>query len=115
MKTIILQTWKRTRFAVLILGVAAFPALAADVSVGQSNQTFSTGALNIHVGDTVKFQNNDTVTHNITIKPATSDDDAEDLGLQKPGLGVSYKFPAKGAYRVVCSIHPRMKMTVNVQ
>ena len=53
------------------------------------------------------------MTHNITVK--SGDGDADDLGLQKPGNAVHYKFDTKGAYRVVCSIHPRMKMTVNVQ
>ena len=68
----------------------------------------------MHVGDTVKFNNVDTVTHNITIKGG-ADDDADDLGLQKPGQAVSHKFDAKGVYRVVCSIHPRMKMQITAQ
>jgi plastocyanin len=67
------------------------------------------------VGDTVRFENADTVTHNITVKGSSEDDDAEDLGLQKPGAAVAHKFTARGSYRVICSIHPRMKMTVNVQ
>ena len=98
--------------ALSVLAVA-MPALAADLSVSQSNQTFSSPNLAVHVGDKVVFHNNDTVTHNITVK--SGDGDADDLGLQKPGVAVNYKFEAAGAYRVVCSIHPRMKMTVNVQ
>lgn len=104
---------KINNIAALSVLAIALPAYAADLSVSQSNQTFSSATLNAHVGDKLTFQNNDTVTHNITVK--SGDGDADDLGLQKPGGAVHYKFDAKGAYRVVCSIHPRMKMTVNVQ
>ena len=98
-----------------LLGLAtlATVAFAADVPVSQKNQTFSTLALTVHAGDKVMFQNDDTVTHNITVKGA--DGDADDLGLQKPGGVVSYKFEAKGPYRIVCSIHPRMKMMVTAE
>jgi len=85
--------------------------MAADLSISQSNQTFSSSDLSVHVGDKVSFHNADSVTHNITVKSGSGD--ADDLGLQKPGGVVSYKFDTKGTYRVVCSIHPRMKMTVN--
>ena len=104
---------KLHRLLVLATLAYAVPALASDLSVSQSNQTFSSAVLTVHAGDKVSFHNNDTVTHNITIK--SGEGDADDLGLQKPGGVVSYKFDAKGVYRVVCSIHPRMKMTVTAQ
>ena len=91
----------------------AVPAMAADLSVSQSNQTFSSSVLTLKVGDKLSFHNGDTVTHNITVKSGSGD--ADDLGLQKPGGVVSYKFETKGAYRVVCSIHPRMKMMVTAE
>ena len=102
-------------FRLLALATLAYavPAMAADLSVSQSNQTFSSAVMTVHVGDKLSFHNADTVTHNITVKGA--DGDADDLGLQKPGGVVSYKFETKGAYRVVCSIHPRMKMMVTAE
>jgi plastocyanin len=109
------QGLKLAKYIMLSAALCAFPALAADVGVVQKNQTFSTSALSVHVGDTVRFENADTVTHNVTVKGASDDDDADDLGLQKPGVAVTHKFTAPGSYRVICSIHPRMKMTVNVQ
>ena len=105
---------KLIRYALIATCLTALPALAADLSITQKNQTFSSQAMTVHVGDTVHFQNDDTVNHNITVRGGP-DDDADDLGLQKPGAAVCYKFEAKGAYRVICSIHPRMKMTVTVQ
>jgi plastocyanin len=104
---------KMLSMACLGLAAIATVAFAADVPVVQKNQTFSTLALTVHAGDKVVFENDDTVTHNVTIRGA--DGDADDLGLQKPGLKLSYKFETKGVYRVVCSIHPRMKMTVTAQ
>ena len=99
----------------LAAGVICFavPALAADIAISQANQTFSSTTLNLHSGDKINFRNDDSVTHNITVK--TAEGEAEDLGLQKPGGAVFYQFHAKGSYRVVCSIHPRMKMVVIVQ
>lgn len=99
--------------ALAVLGIA-FPALASDLSVVQQNQAFSVSTLTVHVGDKLTFNNQDDVTHNITVKGG-ADGDVDDLGLQKPGKAVNYTFDAKGAYRVICSIHPKMKMTVNVQ
>ncbi len=106
---------KLVKYTLLFAALCAAPALAADVGVVQKNQTFSSGMLAVHVGDTVRFENADTVTHNVTVKGAGDDDDTDDLGLQKPGASVVHKFTAHGSYRVICSIHPRMKMTVNVQ
>lgn len=91
----------------------AVPAFAAEIAISQANQTFSSTTLTVHAGDKVNFRNDDSVTHNITVK--TTEGEAEDLGLQKPGGSVSYQFSAKGSYRVVCSIHPRMKMVVIAQ
>jgi plastocyanin len=109
------RIFKPVNYALLAVGVAAVPALAADITVTQKNLAFSTNALSVHVGDLVHFDNPDAVTHNITITGPGPDGDSEDLGLQKPGAPLSFRFAAKGRYRVVCSIHPRMKMTVNVQ
>jgi len=104
---------KLHRLIALAALACAVPALASDLSVTQSNQTFSSSVMTVHAGDKVSFHNSDTVTHNITVKSGSGD--ADDLGLQKPGGVVSYKFETKGAYRVVCSIHPRMKMTVTAE
>ncbi len=99
--------------AALALLALAVPAMAADLSITQKNQTFSQLQATVHVGEGINFLNEDDVTHNITIKGA--DGDSDDLGLQKPGVTMKYKFDAKGVYKVVCSIHPKMKMTVVAQ
>ncbi len=102
---------KLLKTGIIIVCLAAAPAMAADLSITQKNQTFSQPDVTVHVGDSLHFHNDDTVNHNITVRG----EDTDDLGLQKPGAMVSYKFDTKGSYRVICSIHPRMKMNVTVQ
>jgi plastocyanin len=98
-----------------IVGIVcwATPALAADFGVIQHGLVFNIKALAVHVGDRLNFHNADDVTHNITVRG--SGDDADDLGLQKAGTDVNYRFDTRGTYMVVCSIHPRMKLIVTVE
>jgi cytochrome c peroxidase len=101
--------------AAVALGVFA-PAAASWAAVqviGQHNLKFSQLKVAVRRGDTVTFSNNDDVTHNISVR-GSAGDDTEDLGLQKPGVQVSHRFDQAGVYSVVCSIHPRMRLTVDV-
>jgi cytochrome c peroxidase len=88
-------------------------AAAADAAVDQAGQKFSQPSLSIKAGDTVTFHNKDDVTHNINI--IDSDGIPEDQGLQKPGEDIVKKFVIPGHYSVRCQIHPRMKMSIDVQ
>jgi plastocyanin len=47
-------------------------ASAGDVSVTQKDKQFSSGSVTIKVGDTVRFLNDDDVTHNVVTKLASS-------------------------------------------
>jgi len=93
-----------------VLGVSV---RAATTTIEQSGQQFSEKSLSLGVGDSITFANHDDVTHNVNV--INDDDDAADLGLQKPGENLSYKFDKAGRFKVRCSIHPSMKMTVNVK
>lgn len=86
---------------------------AASVTIEQSGQLFSEKSLALNKGDAVTFSNKDDVSHNITV--VNDDDDTDDLGLQKPGQNLIYKFDKAGKFKVRCSIHPSMKMTVTVK
>ena len=96
--------------ALVVLGVSV---RAATTTVEQSGQQFSEKSLSLGVGDSITFANHDDVTHNVNV--INDDDDAADLGLQKPGENLSYKFDKAGRFKVRCSIHPSMKMSVNVK
>lgn len=106
------------RFKPMPLALAALAATAVSVraagpTVDQSGQQFSEKSLTLKVSDTVTFINQDNVTHNVSI--VDEDDDTTDLGLQKPGNTLVYKFDKAGRFKVRCSVHPGMKMSVTVK
>jgi len=86
---------------------------AGNLTVDQSGQQFSEKSVSLKPQDTLTFANHDDVTHNVSI--VDDDDEAVDLGLQKPGQSLSHLFDKAGRFKVRCSIHPSMKMTVNVK
>jgi hypothetical protein len=102
-----------------LIALIALPALlaagvrAASVTIDQSGQQFSEKSVAVKPGDKVVFSNRDDVTHNINV--INDDDDATDLGLQKPGESLTYTFDRNGKFKVRCSIHPSMKLAVSVK
>ena len=106
--------FQRTLFlSVAIVASLTLPARAEDTDIQQKGIHFSAQSITLKVGDRVRFQNLDDVTHNIMV--IDSDDDAEDQGLQKPGVVITKKFDQEGTFQVRCAIHPKMKMTITVQ
>jgi plastocyanin len=85
---------------------------ATTTTIEQSGQQFSQKSITVSSGDSLTFANHDDVTHNINV--INDDDDATDLGLQKPGENLTFKFDKAGRFKVRCSIHPSMKMVVTV-
>jgi len=88
-------------------------AYAAGFSVDQIGQVFTQSSFALSKGDRMIFYNHDDVTHNISIYDEAGD--GVDLGLQKPGVTINYRFDKDGKFVVRCSIHPTMKMTVTVK
>jgi plastocyanin len=99
--------------AAAAIAVVAVSVQAASLTIEQSGQHFSQRSVTVGAGDTIVFVNQDDVTHNIHV--IDKDDDAADLGLQKSGETLSYQFDASGRFQVRCSIHPSMKLTVDVR
>lgn len=97
----------------LCMSMHGHEAHATSATVDQSGQVFSQKAIDISPGDSLTFANHDDVTHNISV--FNDDDDATDLGLQKPGVSLVHVFDKAGRFKVRCSIHPGMKMVVNVK
>jgi plastocyanin len=86
---------------------------AASMTIEQSGQLFSEKSVSLNAGDSLTFANHDDVTHNINV--INDDDEATDLGLQKPGQMLVYKFDKAGRFKIRCSIHPSMKMVASVK
>ena len=93
----------------MLLGTLAFAA--ATVTVKQIDKAFDKTSISIKVGDTVDFTNADTVAHNIMSRSA----DPFNLGIMKVGETKSRKFDHAGTFEVVCALHPRMKLSVDVK
>jgi len=100
--------------AVLLGFTVAVPA-ATMVKVIQRGLALNPESATIVKGDRLIFTNEDDVIHNIHIFGPGGEDDSVDLGLQKPGKALSYKFDRPGGYRVRCNIHPSVRMSVQVK
>ena len=97
-----------------VLGIVVSAQAATTLTVVQKGLALARSAASIAKGDQIVFTNEDDVIHNIHVfGPAP--DESVDLGLQKPGISLSYRFDKVGAYRVRCNIHPSVKMAVTVK
>ena len=99
--------------AALLAAVAASPAYADDVTVGQKGKTFSMGSATLKRGDTINFVNDDTTQHNVLV--TGPQDETRNSGVQEPGESAAFKLDRAGTYQVECGIHPKMKMSVVVK
>src|SRR4051812_46086682 len=90
------------------LSVGAF---AANQMVHQQGRVFSSESVTLKKGEALTFVNDDTVPHNII---STSKGNEFNLGSQPPGTSNDVTFKEAGDVQVICAIHPRMKMSVNV-
>lgn len=106
-----------TRTRLLRLGAAAVALLlgaaGTETVVSQKDKEFSQAQLSLHPGDTVRFSNDDTVVHNITVRDPGGT--SRRAVVQKPGDTTSITFADIGAHMVYCLIHPKMRLEVKVQ
>lgn len=99
--------------AALLVAVAASPAYADEITVGQKAKTFSMDTATLKPGDTIKFINDDATQHNVLITGPK--DELRNSGVQEPGEAAAFQFDKAGTYQVECGIHPKMKMSVVVK
>jgi len=100
--------------ALIIAVITGFSAgaLAASQAVYQKGRVFSATSLTIKKGTAVTFINDDTVPHNIY---SESKNNEFNLGAQAPGTSTDVTFDQAGQVKIMCAIHPRMMMTVQVE
>ena len=113
MSVINVKTLGVVAMAMLWLGTAS----AAEYFVDQHNKTFEKdGAkldkFTIHVGDTIKFRNEDPWFHNVF---SLSELKTFDLGSYPKGQFKAVVFDKAGTVEVECAIHPQMYLEVEVQ
>jgi plastocyanin len=98
--------------AVSMLALLA-PAAVADSgevrNVSIPGKTYAPAEINVLIGDTVVWQNGDSIDHTVT-----SNDDVFDSGHLAPGSTFSHTFPKLGRYEYHCTIHRFMRGVVTV-
>lgn len=75
-----------------------------------SQETFDPGTITVKKGDTVTWQNNDSIDHTVV-----ADDGSFDLGTIASGTKVQHTFTTVGTFKYHCSIHTFMKGAVVVK
>ena len=93
----------------LAFSVSAF---AAEFTVGQKDKQFTETEINIAVGDTVNFRNDDPFSHNVY---SLSEAKSFDLGSYPKGQSRAITFDQPGVVEVGCAIHFDMAMKINVK
>ena len=98
-----------TAALVLSLG-GAHTASATQITITQKAKKFDIKKVTLKAGDSIKFVNADSITHNIYSRKGLK----FDLGAQKPGTSSTKVFDKAGKFKVRCAIHPKMKVIVSV-
>jgi plastocyanin len=70
-------------------------------TVVEKGFAFEPATLEVKVGDTVTFTNEDSAPHNVNI-------DSKDLGNQPRGASVTWAAAKAGSFPYTCTIHPSM-------
>jgi plastocyanin len=80
-----------------------------------TNSCFIPSVLNIQVGDSVIWTNDDTTVHTITSGTSSGGTDgAFDSSLVQPGSSYTLTFPGVDTYNYFCVVHPWMEGIVTV-
>lgn len=117
--------WATLAF-VVVLGLAAFglagcsadsetdggegtsDAGGAEAVITEEDLAFSPEFLEVNLGDTVTFTNNDTVDHQVLIAGVT-------LDRQAPGESVTWTATEAGSIDYICTLHPTMMGRIDVK
>ena len=94
-------------------GFAASAAPDRDISVSQRGRTFTPGTLSLKRGQAIHIVNDDyDLLHHAYIESDTFNFDSGD---QQPGTHADIVFSVAGDFKVLCGIHPKMKLLVHVE
>ena len=97
----------------IAIGVAAIARADVQHRVSQKGRAFTPALLEVQRGDSIAFVNDDgELLHHAYLD---SDRFSFDTGDQGPGSKTVVAFPTTGTFTVMCGIHPKMKLTVQVR
>jgi plastocyanin len=110
-----MKNFKTTVAAAFLAGGAvacvAAMASAAQHTIHEKGKVFSQTEITVKAGDTLMFENDDNVAHNVM---STTPGNTFNMGLLKPGSATPVTFKTPGDILVICAIHPSMKLHVKV-
>src|SRR4051812_26268960 len=96
-----------------IAGAGVAAVASREYVVSQIGRTFKPLELTIQRGETVQIVNDDgDLLHHVYLD---SDRFTFDSGDQGPGSRTNITFPLTGTFAVLCAIHPKMKLIVQVK
>src|SRR5258708_36061673 len=95
--------------AVGTLGVVQ--AMAAEPVITMRNMTYEPAVLTAKVGDTIRFNNGDGISHEGSVPTKGF---GVDLGAQKPGEETRLPLHRPGKFEGECVFHDHMLLTVTV-
>jgi plastocyanin len=89
---------------------------AKTYRVSINNFQFSPQILDVKVGDTIIWTNNDSVAHTVNSDPhpVHTDHPSLNLGPMQPGESVTFIADAPGKWGYHCHYHPSMTGTINI-
>jgi len=97
----------------VVLGLTTTAAMAVGTTtVLQRGRAFSVGEVEIARSGTVTFTNDDLFVHQIYVSSPEFTFESDE---QQPGTTIQVLFPRSGRFLVMCRIHPKMRLAVNVQ
>lgn len=97
---------------VVVVSIGSLAYAATTYTVAQKGKAFSRDSLEIQVGDTVRFPNQDPFYHNVYSLSPTK---IFDLGSYGQGGSGAVTFDQPGEVEVRCAIHPEMRMKIIVK
>jgi plastocyanin len=84
---------------------------AVSIVGNSGGNSYNPNLIEIKVGDTVTWINNDSSPHTVT---SSSNDSNFDSGVLRTGEAFSFTFDKEGQYSYFCTLHPSMVGTVVV-
>jgi amicyanin len=87
---------------------------AVSIVGNSGGNSYNPNLIEIKVGDTVTWINNDSSPHTVTTSSSSSNDSNFDSAVLRSGEAFSFTFDKEGQYSYFCTLHPSMVGTVVV-
>ena len=82
--------------------------------VTMQDSAYQPANMQVRVGTTVTWTNQDTVPHTVTFRNTMMGSGLMGSSMMTPGQSFSYMFRMPGIYQYSCTVHPSMVATVTV-